>query len=71
MYIYFVNTNINFINIYNKKDTTLIILRYYYLGTIVEYKAKESYLVKINNYSLIAKSVGENKGLKTLLKYLE
>ena len=62
IYIYFIDFKVNFINIQNKKEVPLYISHYQRIGTIIKYKARESYFIEINNYLLAAKSC-DNKAL--------
>ena len=45
VYTYLINANFNFISIRNNSVTPLIIPRYYRIGFVIKYEAKEGYLI--------------------------
>ena len=61
VYFHFINVEFNFINVRNDNDSSFVIFRYYKINSIMKYEAKETYLVNLKNYSLIAKSSRKKK----------
>ena len=62
-YVYLIDSNFNFILIYNNINSFFIILRRYKINLIVEYKAEEGYFINIENYFLTVKSFKKKEPL--------
>lgn len=61
IYIYFVDSMFDFVNIRNNIAFLFIISRYYRIGSVIEYKIKKSYSINMENYFLTIKILSDKK----------